>query len=1446
LFGQPGTVRHHSMKPRAFLFVSALLAFPAYLAALTFSEWRMANFTSAQLADPTISGATADPDGEGMANLQEYAFFGQPLTVDTTLAPTLEIVSGSLALTYRERHATTDVSIRLQGSDTLTNWITYNSVTEADRETFTGYDEVTLIDPQAFASNKRFLRLRVELLPINEPRAPTQLSLKIITPATWSVGWTDPNTAEIAYAVEHRLPTNVWQRLTTLGADIGGWEHSAANYQTSKTYRVVAIGAGGLEAASAPISLPDTDTDGIPDALELGGSYAGVSGTYASKPDEFSSNNSGVSDGWLAANGFNPAQPFPGSSDSDDDGISDYEEARRGTDPHDPDTDDDGVIDSEDGWPLISWLHPAPLPAVQYAVVPLSNISGWPEATWASEIDDSNHVIANIYNTNNYTYVLTRFDIKTGILSNWASEGIYDEFFFETPTRILSSDGYLMAQIANTNYIDNAARIAPSGSYTVPIGDERSYPLAIGPGGRMAIYSWKEDILLPNGNTDIQYSIVYIDESDTQTTLSKYEESSHSFTESISGGHFYPRFINSDGVMAGGWTSKADPYGPTPSSVAIYDNGILTKIEPSDYPFLYQSNAFALTNKNDALNIPAIALIGNKIAHEDSNHHWTHEVLQAWNPKTNSLEIAIANSDGLPQANDRLEIASGGKIIRNGVIQQLSDIVDSTWNSIYAYDINNSGVILADATRTIDAQGQPIDDPQSESVLLIPMEFVAKDMETGKETPVSDIAYDAHLAPSVTFTVNSATLATNGDLKLEVSGIVTDTLSELAANDSQRIQQIRFLANGAEIATQTLTASSTHTPWKEHTFSVGYSTTLTIPNPGGRNWVIRAETTANAAGRTGWSQSAVAVSRTPVAGQTGSGEAMQIQFAALPSNSTTDSLTLSHSETLGTLTETSNGLFNGQLTVSGVARAYSVKIIGNPSFSDTTVDAFQAYVTWADNSGQPRKMVAKYQETGASTLAFTTNGYLPAELNYQSTVESVSHLGASRSGSGELLMWRMEVPDGLVESGALQVKVNDQTQELRPFTYSPKKYYIVTPQSPNRPRIFVVTADNLPAGVDTIKPDNLQITGNGDKLSIKVTINGQTIHDASAVVFKDDLGFDPATSEGPSGPITLPVLLTYFQLLYSKPVNGVSGMNLLNYYQNGGNFLTVGDVLIGDSSVDYFSRLDGKLGIKIEEDLDPVTAANLLLNALYEAMPYQPFNDYLPIDDFALFQASYGSLVQTAQQTGVFATNAYLAGLSIANEPFDWAITLSDLSEGKWSSAVGLIPFVPATAGCIIRKGDTVLASFAPAARNVISEALQKVDRIERLNFLRSKFEAGELTLKQMEVLVKGKVIEPYSSGYCRELLAKALGPAPKSLKAPNPHHDLPVAHMAEFLKRGININEAKYGRWVESNLGGGLHQSWSYDFNLAWKNFFDNYPNANRAQIEQFMQTLRSNPSYQ
>ena len=77
-------------------------------------------------------------------------------------------------------------------------------------------------------------------------------------------------------------------------------------------------------------------------------------------------------------------------------------------------------------------------------------------------------------------------------------------------------------------------------------------------------------------------------------------------------------------------------------------------------------------------------------------------------------------------------------------------------------------------------------------------------------------------------------------------------------------------------------------------------------------------------------------------------------------------------------------------------------------------------------------------------------------------------------------------------------------------------------------------------------------------------------------------------------------------------------------------------------------------------------------------------------------------------------------------------------------------------------------------------------------------------------------------------------------------HHDLAQKFRNEFAKRGIDIDKARYGRWVLGNKAGGQHQSWSEKFNKQWEKFFDKFPNATPTQILRQMLSLRRGGLFQ
>ncbi len=71
----------------------------------TFATWQSAQFTVAQMADPAISGPTADPDGDGITNEKEYVFGLLPMTAELAPIPSMATSAGQLSVSFTAKAA---------------------------------------------------------------------------------------------------------------------------------------------------------------------------------------------------------------------------------------------------------------------------------------------------------------------------------------------------------------------------------------------------------------------------------------------------------------------------------------------------------------------------------------------------------------------------------------------------------------------------------------------------------------------------------------------------------------------------------------------------------------------------------------------------------------------------------------------------------------------------------------------------------------------------------------------------------------------------------------------------------------------------------------------------------------------------------------------------------------------------------------------------------------------------------------------------------------------------------------------------------------------------------------------------------------------------------------------------------------------------------------------
>ena len=140
-----------------------------YVAPTPYEAWQSGYFTAAELGNAAVSGDLADPDGDGVVNLLEYALGLNPRAAGVSGLPTsgVSTVNGSryLTLTYTQVIAATDIVYTPQVSGDLATWsagtgnvVAVSTTNNADGATQT----VVVRDATALGSGaRRFMRLLV-------------------------------------------------------------------------------------------------------------------------------------------------------------------------------------------------------------------------------------------------------------------------------------------------------------------------------------------------------------------------------------------------------------------------------------------------------------------------------------------------------------------------------------------------------------------------------------------------------------------------------------------------------------------------------------------------------------------------------------------------------------------------------------------------------------------------------------------------------------------------------------------------------------------------------------------------------------------------------------------------------------------------------------------------------------------------------------------------------------------------------------------------------------------------------------------------------------------------------------------------------------------------------------------------------------------------------------
>ena len=139
----------------------------------SFTSWQSGRFSSAQLSNAAISGATATPAGDGITNLMKYALNLDPLTSGDASLPVAgtTTVSGTkyLTITYTQVIAATDIVYTVEVSADLQTWNSGSGFTAQVSVTNNpdGVTQTVVVQDLTPLGNaeRRFIRLKVATKP---------------------------------------------------------------------------------------------------------------------------------------------------------------------------------------------------------------------------------------------------------------------------------------------------------------------------------------------------------------------------------------------------------------------------------------------------------------------------------------------------------------------------------------------------------------------------------------------------------------------------------------------------------------------------------------------------------------------------------------------------------------------------------------------------------------------------------------------------------------------------------------------------------------------------------------------------------------------------------------------------------------------------------------------------------------------------------------------------------------------------------------------------------------------------------------------------------------------------------------------------------------------------------------------------------------------------------
>jgi hypothetical protein len=86
------------------------------------TAWHLMHFTAEQLASTAVSGDAADPDGDGVYNILEYAFDLDPFANSAALLPQAVTIDGGTKMRLEFDQLRSDLTYTVEASSDLVAW----------------------------------------------------------------------------------------------------------------------------------------------------------------------------------------------------------------------------------------------------------------------------------------------------------------------------------------------------------------------------------------------------------------------------------------------------------------------------------------------------------------------------------------------------------------------------------------------------------------------------------------------------------------------------------------------------------------------------------------------------------------------------------------------------------------------------------------------------------------------------------------------------------------------------------------------------------------------------------------------------------------------------------------------------------------------------------------------------------------------------------------------------------------------------------------------------------------------------------------------------------------------------------------------------------------------------------------------------------------------------